>query len=243
VREAERVPHFVSRNESDQLAHDFVLEVLRLSGRVNGCRLHHVPVAQQLHHIVEPADIAFQDLAGARIMHVRTVGILDVGGEVTNDRIAGVFRAEVRILFRCRSHLANNGILETSCLEGFLPVVHAIDQRLTPFLRRVAIDVVHDLLDWLDQLAAGIGLWIRRLETPACDVALLLGTVLLSIVFREADREHADALITQTRLHWILRQEQHGLRHFQRDRVGRRIRRSTRGFVRQDVTHLQVAWE
>ena len=67
------------RHKSNETPHDFVPEFDRAGVRVDGSCLYKEPVAKQVHNIVIPADIAFQDLASARIMDMWTKCILYIG--------------------------------------------------------------------------------------------------------------------------------------------------------------------
>ena len=72
---AEGVAHFVGGDETDQVAHQLLVKFNLAGARIHGAGLDLVPVVDQGHHVVVPADMAFQDFAGTRVMDVRTVGV------------------------------------------------------------------------------------------------------------------------------------------------------------------------
>ena len=76
VREAEGMPYFMRRYKPDQPAHHFVFEFYAAGVRIDGGRLDEIPVAEQIHHVVKPSDVAFQNLAGPWVVNVGAVGVL-----------------------------------------------------------------------------------------------------------------------------------------------------------------------
>ena len=95
VRQAQGVAYLVSGHEADELAHDRVVEFHLAGGRVDGGRLYEVPIAQQVHHVVVPENVALQDLAGAGVVDVRSLSVLNVGGDMADHGVADIFRTPV----------------------------------------------------------------------------------------------------------------------------------------------------
>ena len=84
MREAERVPHLVCDNKANQLANEIVRHRKVLCAFIDRRRLHEIPIAYKLLHIVIHANVRFENLAGARIAHMRAEGVLDAGRQPTN---------------------------------------------------------------------------------------------------------------------------------------------------------------
>ena len=92
-----------------------------LRARIERTDLQEVPVARQVHHVVIELDVGLEDLAGARIVDVRTRGILDRRRQPADHRIAGIFGAPVGILLRRRRLLGDDRVLESGRFERLLP--------------------------------------------------------------------------------------------------------------------------
>ena len=84
VREAERMPHFVRDNKPNQLTDEIIRHGQTLCAFIDRRRLHEIPVAHELLYIVIHANVRFENLAGARIAHMRAEGVLDAGRQPTN---------------------------------------------------------------------------------------------------------------------------------------------------------------
>ena len=176
VTQAQGVAHLVGGDEADEVAHQFVV-IFHLAGaRVH---LHLVPVVDERHDIVVPADVAFEDFAGTRVMDIGSIGVGRGGSEVADYGEAGVLHAHVGIVFR--PFLGADGVLPARLLEGLLPVVHAGDQVRAPLLRGRRVDVVDDGLDRLHEFAALLLLHVLRtgFQAPAGDEADALHGLLL----------------------------------------------------------------
>ncbi len=220
VRKPQRVSDLVGGYKTDELAHHIVLKVDGARIGVGRRSLNEVPVAQQVRHVVVPADVALQDLAAAWIMHVRTVGVRNLGREVPNHRVADVFRTVLRVFLFGGCISGDDRILEARCFKGHLPVLHALLQILAVALGRRAVDVKDNRLHRLYQFAVGVRLGIRRLQAPACNVAALHRTMLVASVVDLLHIEVAHPFVAEAGLHGLFGQEHHGVVHLDRDRVG-----------------------
>ena len=157
VAQAERVAHLMRRHKANQVAHQSIVKDHFAGTRIAGRGLNEVPVAQQLHHVVVPVDVAFENFARAGVAHMRTAGVGHVRRFVDNGRIAGIFEAPGRVFFGRGSHFTHDGILEAGLFEGHLPVVHPGNQVGNPFFRRSGVDVEDNRFGRLDQFAAFVG--------------------------------------------------------------------------------------
>ncbi len=231
--EPERVPHLVTCHEAYELPHQLVAEVHLACRLVDAARLHEVPVVQELHDVVIPADVAFQYLARPRVGDVRAVSVLRLGGEVADDAVASVLHAHRRVV--ALGPLEGvDGVLETRLLEGSLPVVDALDKVLAPLLRRCGVDVIDDGLLRLHQLARHHLLHVlgTRLKPPAGDVLGVEADALLLVAVAVEDLgEVAHTQVEEARLHRLFGQqdeadvqrERHTPRHPHRPRVLRAV--------------------
>ncbi len=240
VVEPQCVAYLVGGDEPDQLAHLGVTERHLLRVRVRGRRLHEVPVPQQVHDVVEPADVGLQDLAAARVVDVRAIRVLHGAGEIADDGVAGVLGIELGVLLRRRRVFGEDGVLEAGRLERPLPVLDALLEVGPPLLRRRRVDVIDDGVDGLDEFAARVGLGVRRFEPPAKDVLPFLGALRLPAIVGLFEIEEADALIEEARLHRDGGQEHHRVRHLERDRAGAALRRRLGRVVREHAADLDV---
>ena len=205
VAQTQRVAHLVRGDEADELAHELLVELHRAGPLVRRGTLHHVPLRQQVHHLVKPADVALDDLARARVADVRAVGVLRLRRQIAQHAVAGVVETHVGAVRG--PFAANDGILESGGLEGHVPVVDARDEVGHPLLRRGRVDVVDDLLLRLHQLALSIGLLVLRLQTVARDEGLVVRLVLVVREAREAADEVAHALVPEPFAHRLLGQQ------------------------------------
>ena len=221
VTQAQRVADLMRRHEADEFAHQFGREVHGACSLVDAAGLHHVPVVHQTHDIVIPANVAFKNLAAARVVDMRPVGILNVRGEVANDRIPGVFHRHGAVVFR--PLLGHDGILETSLLKRLLPVVHALNEVRAPLLRRGGVNVIHNGLARLHQFAPlhagciGTVLW---LQAPTGDEAFGLYLLLGIAEFIISIGKITHARVEEAAHHGLLGQQNEGDVHAQRDAVG-----------------------
>ena len=90
MAQAERVAYLVRGHKADELAHQFVVVLHLLCGFVQCASLHEVPVVEERHHVVVPTDVAFQNLACAGVVNVRSVGVFYVRGQVAYARVARI---------------------------------------------------------------------------------------------------------------------------------------------------------
>ena len=197
-------------HEAYELSHQFVVEAHAVGAVVHGAGLRQVPVVDELHHVVVPADVRLNNLARARVADVRTVGVGDGRGQVADYREAGVLEAHAKRVGILGPLLGADGVLPAGLLEGHLPVVDAHDQVLAPLLRRGRVDVVNDRLLGFHQLAAFHALGILGalgLQAPACGhgaaAHLLLAVAELAVALGEITY----ARVEVARAHRLFRQQ------------------------------------
>ena len=204
VAQAQGVAHLVTADEAYELPHQFLVVVHLACGLVDGAGLHHVPVMNQRHHIVVPADVALQDFACARVAHVRSVGIGYGAGQIADDGVSGILHRHDAVL-ALRPFQCIDGILEAGLLEGLLPVVHAGDEVLAPLFRCGRVDVVYDGLRGFHQFAPAHLLHVLGpgFQTPSADESLRAYALLGVVVRIVAVCEESDARVVVARLHRI----------------------------------------
>src|SRR5262249_34575849 len=123
------------------------------------------------------------------------------------NRIAYVFRTEVRILFWSRGHFGDDGVLEAGCLEGGLPAFDAFLDPFPPFHWCGGIDVIDDRLYWLGYRCVGI----LFLEPPTGDVTNTLRAMFIAAVIDHRLTEESDTLVQNARHHRFFRQFHHAV--------------------------------
>src|SRR5947199_10709344 len=90
----------MGRDESDQIAHEGIIEFhLPGPGIYCGC-LEHIPVMYQLHHVVIPADMTLQVLSATRVCNIRTIGIFDILGEIADYVEPFMFQTHSMVILR-----------------------------------------------------------------------------------------------------------------------------------------------
>ena len=187
VPERECVSHLMTADKADELSHQFFVEI-HLAGRlVDAAGLHQIPVVHQTHHIVVPADVAFQYFARAGVTHVRAIGVLDGGGQIADAAVAGVLHAHGGVVFRPLACL--DGILPSCLLKGLLPVLHALNQIFAPLLGCGRVDIVDDGLHGFHGLSCTLARHILGacLQSPAGGYAhgfhtlLVIGKLVVSV--------------------------------------------------------------
>ena len=204
VAQTKRVAYLVRRYEADELSHQFLVIVHLARSLVNRGGLHHIPVVNERHHIVVPADVALQNLASTRVADMRSIGIGDGRSQVADDGETGVLHRHHTVL-ALRPLQGVDGILEACLLKGFLPVVDTGNEVFAPLLGRGRVYVVDDRFDGLYQFATTHLLDILRtwLQAPATDKALCLDTLLSVVIAVEAVGEIAYARVVEAGLHQV----------------------------------------
>ena len=208
---------------------------------VRGGGLHEIPVPQQVHHIVVPADIAFENLSRARVVHVRAVRVFNIGGEIPDHGISRVLGAEFRVFLCGRRIFADNGVPETGFLERRVPVVHALFDVRTPFHGRGRIDVVHDGPHGFHQFAAREGFGVGGVQPPFRNKAFFLRPLRVRPVIDGLHVEVPHAGVAGARRHQLIRQKHHGLVHFHGNGAGRGVFGRLVRRVRKRMAHLDIA--
>ena len=158
-------------DKADELTHEFVIQLHLLCPFVEWSTLGDIPFAHQVHHIVIPTYVGFDNLTRTRVDDTGTVGILSLGRQIAQETVAGIIRTDITAL---RNFLSHDGIFEARCLEGHIPVIDTLHQIGHPLLGRGRVDIINDLLLRLGEFAGSISLGVFRLQT----IALRNGIVL-----------------------------------------------------------------
>ena len=207
VAQTERVADFVRGDEANELAHEGFVKFRLAGARIEGTYLRLIPIMEQFHHVVIPTNVAFDDFARARIVHIGAVGVGNGRGEVANHRETSVFEAHRRVVLRPFTRL--DGVFETGLLKGFLPVLNSENKVLAPLFGCGGIDVVDDGFLGLDEFAATIFVHVfgAGLEAPTRNDLAGLHTLLVVGIFYERFGEIAHARIESAPAHRHARQE------------------------------------
>ena len=179
-------------------------------------------------------------------MNIGTISILDGACQITNAAIACILQAHCRIVFR--PFFSHDGILETSFLEGSLPVVDTLDKVFSPLLRCGRVDVVNNGLDGFNQFAVPHFLYVFRtwFQTPTGDETFFLNTLLVVGIAGEIVREETYTWVVIAAHHRFLWQEDEANVKskgcFASSSHGRYLAyvASIEGF---NYTHLSICWE
>ena len=211
VAKAESMTHLMGRDKADEFAHQFGVIIHFLGGLVNVAGLYHVPVVNEFHHVMIPANMAFNDFAGAGVVYLGAVGIFNGRGQVADAGVACIFHRHGAVVLR--PFLTHDGILETGFLESLLPIVDSLDEIGAPLFRGGGINVINNGLLRFYQLAAPhlfhIGT-VFRLQTPTGDETLGLDALLKVGEEGEVVREVAHAGVEQAAHHGHLGQKDEG---------------------------------
>jgi hypothetical protein len=138
-------------------------------------------------------DRAVQYLTTAWIVNMRTVSVLDCGGQPANHGVPDVVRRPLWIFRKRWSIVRNYRIAKSSGLERVLPVFDSFLNPRDPLGWSRGIDVVHNRLDrWRNRR-------IRKflLELPSSDVSANDRTVLLRTEIRLTHLEESDTPIRE----------------------------------------------
>ena len=202
VAQAESVTDFVGGDETNELSHEFLVELHLARCFVKVAGLNHIPMMHKFHDVVIPADVAFKDFSAAWVVNLRAVGVGDGGSEITDDGESGIFHGHA--VNAVGPLLRTNGVFETGFLKRFLPVVHALNEIGSPLLGGGRVDVIDNRFLWFNQFAAseagGVGA-VLRLQTPASDETLGLDVLLCVGVAFKTVGEVADARVEQACQH------------------------------------------
>ena len=77
--------NFVGDDELEKPPHQFIGKGKVLCARVEGGRLHEVPVPEEVLDVVVELDVRFKNLSRAWIVDVRALGVFNVGRQPAND--------------------------------------------------------------------------------------------------------------------------------------------------------------
>ena len=138
------VTNFVRGYKTNELSHQRIVESHLIRTWIERTALDHVPVAEQLHHVVIPVDVAFHDLPTTRIGDAGTTGIRNIGGLINDGRITGIIQTPGAVFFLSRSAFGEDGIFKARLLKGYFPIIHTLHQIRNPFSRCCRIDVEND---------------------------------------------------------------------------------------------------
>ena len=196
--------HLVGRYKTYQFAHQFIVEHRFACSRINGSCLHDVPVVKQAHHIVIPVDMRFKNFTAARVVHVRSACVRNIGRLIHDSRMAGVFQAPGRIVRRC--FFAEDCIFESCFLKSGLPVVHSLNKVRNPFLRSGRVNVDDNRFLWFHQFATQVFLavFVFGFETPAGDIRFILHSLRILVKILIAHSKVTYPVVVQSRFHRFL---------------------------------------
>ncbi len=195
--------HLVGRYKTYQFAHQFIVEHRFACSRINGSCLHDLPVVKQAHHIVIPVDMRFKNFTAARVVHVRSACVRNIGRLVHDSRMAGVFQAPGRIVRRCffaEDCILNPAFSKAAC-QSFTP-----NKVRNPFLRSGRVDINDNRFLWFHQFATQVFLavFVFGFETPAGDIRFILHSLRILVKILIAHSKVTYPVVVQSRFHRFL---------------------------------------
>ena len=234
--------HLMGRNKADKVSHEFVGKAEAAGAGIHGGSLHLIPVMHQRHHIVIPADVAFQDFTAAGIVHVGAVGIGNGGSQIADDGETRIFQAHAQFLGILRPFLGADGVLPSGLLEGDLPVIDTGNEVRTPLPGRSGIDIIDNGLDGLYELSPFLLFYVlgTGFQAPAGNVADRLHPLLVIGEMRIAAGEVTDAGVEPALLHGNFRKQQERRIEHHRNHAGLTARRKAAGTGRTALIALRL---
>ena len=196
------------------MPHQFIVEDRLLCAFIHSTYLCLVPCVEQLHHIVVPTYVAFDDFTRTRVADMWSIGIAYVACEIAYYGVASIFEAHGRVV---RPFLSTDSILESSLFKCRIPIVYASNEIRYPFLRCSRVNVIYYLLDRLHEFATAISLDILRLQSPSGDDLTALHLLLIVTEVGKFLCEIAYTRVVGTASHRLFRQKDEGSVDLQRD--------------------------
>ena len=192
------MPDLVGDDELEQPAREGIREREGPGARIELRRLREIPIAIEVHHVLENARRAVEDFTGARIADVRANGIFCRARQPADDRVADVFRRPIGIIGG-RVH-CDDPVFEAGGFECGLPIVDRVADPRLPLFRCIGVDIVHDRLLWCaETVRVGCA---GALQTILGDVLAARGAAIGAKV-HETLSEKADAFVKATRHHRV----------------------------------------
>ena len=112
--------------------------------------------------------MCLDDLTRTGVDNMGTIGILNLGRQIAQARVAGILHADVGVILG--QHLGYDSVLEAGGLESHVPVVDTLNEIGNPLLRCGGVDVIDNLLLGLGQFTTQILLLILWHQTITGDV-------------------------------------------------------------------------
>ncbi len=206
---AQGVAHLVSHHELDQPAHQRIGERPHPGPGIEVPHLGEVPGPLEVHDVVVHVDVGLQDLARARVVHVRPGGVLDRGREPADDGVARVLRGPIRVLLRRRRVGGDDSAPEAGGLERRLPILDPLLHVRDEPGRCRRVNVVRDRFHRLGDRRRGVLL----LQPPANDVLACLRPLLGARVVKLLQREVAGPLVEEPGHHLSIGELDHAPVH------------------------------
>ena len=123
MTQSQRVTNLVGSHKAHGIAHQFCGHLQRTGLRIDGSRLYDGPLVDECLHIMPPDDVGLQNLSCTRVNGRWSHGVALLRGSVCQHRVAQVVTVNIETVVW---HQRTDGILETSLLEGTVPVSDAL---------------------------------------------------------------------------------------------------------------------
>src|SRR3954465_5883344 len=85
--------YFVRRYKTDQFTHQRIIEPGFIGAWVHSTGLNEIPFVQEIHYVVIPVDVRFQDLTAAWVFYAGTAGIGQIRWFVYQGRVTRIVDA------------------------------------------------------------------------------------------------------------------------------------------------------
>ena len=151
--------HLMTRHKAHKFAHKFVVHVHRLCPFVERSTLCQIPFCQQIHHIMVPTDVTFDDFSTARVDDSRSISILNLCRKVTKYVETSIIHTHLWVVWPVTSLYC---MLETSGLKGCIPVFYTLLKIRNPLLRCGRINVEDNGFDRFCELSFGVSTLVFR---------------------------------------------------------------------------------
>ena len=116
-----------------------------------------IPLCQEVHHIMIPTDMTFNNLTTTRVNDTRAVCVLNLSWKITKNVETSIINTHCWIV---RPLLCLYCILKTSSLKSNIPILNTLHQIRNPLLWCSWVDIEYNRLNRLYELSLCVCLLI-----------------------------------------------------------------------------------